>query len=410
MTPLRVCIDARLGTGVFGGVEQVLIGVAAGLSALSDGDEEYLFLTHPEQDAWLRPYLKGPCRAIHPRLGYPRRRARAIRQGLLERLPRIGSRFFVRRSDGTVEASGAAVIHFPFQDAFLTDVPSLYQPHDLQHVHLPELFSPWVRARRDVVYRTHCARAAMVVSMTSWGKRDLEQHFGLAEEKVAVVPGASVLREYPTPTERDLEALRSRLDLPGRFLLYPAQTWPHKNHRRLFEALAALRRERGMEIPLACPGKREQGFGEIDGLARELGLASLVRFPGFVSPLELRGLYELASGLVFPSLFEGWGLPICEAFDAGLPVASSNATGLPNVVGDAGLLFDPTDIEEMAEQIARLWDEKQLRESLRERGAKRSERFSFERTARLFRAHYRRIGGRMLSEEDRILLAAPPPA
>ena len=139
-------------------------------------------------------------------------------------------------------------------------------------------------------------------------------------------------------------------------------------------------------------------------------IESLTRFPGFVTPLELRGLYELATGLVFPSRFEGWGLPICEAFDAGLPVASSTATGLPDVVGDAGLTFDPDDTQAMARQVLRLWQDSALRASLRERGKERAELFSFDRTARLFRAHYRRIGQRSLSEEDRILLAAPPPA
>ncbi len=114
--------------------------------------------------------------------------------------------------------------------------------------------------------------------------------------------------------------------------------------------------------------------------------------------------------MVFPSLFEGWGLPVCEAFDAGLPVASSTATGLPDVVGDAGLLFDPASTDEMADAVRRIWTDEELRRSLAERGRKRSELFSWDHTARLFRAHYRRIGGRSLAEEDRILLAAPPPA
>jgi glycosyltransferase involved in cell wall biosynthesis len=408
--PLRVCIDARLGEGRFGGVEQVVIGIAAGLSKLEDGDEEYLFLSHPEHDEWLRPYVGGPCRIMHPRRSYLSRRSRAAARALVERLPRVGLSYAVRPSDGTAERAGADLVHFPFQDAFTTDLPSIYQPHDLQHLHLPELFSPWVRARRERVYRTHCNRAAMVVAMTSWGKRDFVANYDLPPEKVTVVPGGSVLREYPPPTERDLGELRSRLSLPESFLLYPAQTWPHKNHERLLEALASIRDEHGVGIPLVCPGKQTSEYSQIQDLVARLGLESLTRFPGFVSPLELRGLYEIGTGLVFPSRFEGWGLPVCEAFDAGLPVASSTATGLPDVVGDAGLLFDPDDTGAMAEQVLRLWQDAGLRASLRERGRERAALFSFDRTARLFRAHYRRIGGRRLAEEDRILLAAPPPA
>jgi glycosyltransferase involved in cell wall biosynthesis len=407
---LRVCIDARLDAGRFGGVEQVVIGIAAALSRLEDGDEEYLFLSHPEQNEWISPYLHGPCRLLHPRRGYLSRRSRAAGRALAERIPAVGPRYAVRRSDGTIERAGASVVHFPIQDAFTTDVPSIYQPHDLQHLHLPELFGDWERKRREVIYRTHCDRAAMVVAMTSWGKRDFVERYRLPPEKVTVVPGGSVLREYPSPTPEDLDRLRSRLSLPESFLLYPAQTWPHKNHLGLLEALARIRDENGVSIPLVCPGRKSNHFREIDEAARRLSLEPTTWFPGFVSSLELRGLYELARALVFPSRFEGWGLPVCEAFDAGLPVACSTATGLPAVVGDAGVTFDPADTAEMARQVLRIWEDRELRDSLRDRGRRRAEVFSFDRTARLFRAHYRRIGGQPLSEEDRILLAAPPPA
>jgi glycosyltransferase involved in cell wall biosynthesis len=409
VTPLRVGIDARIGAGQFGGVEQVLIGIAAGLSKLDGGDEEYLFLTHPERDEWIRPYLRGPCRRLPTRRAYLSRRARAAGRGLAERVPG-GLRFAVRPSDGTVERAGVEVMHFPVQDAFTTDVPSIYQPHDLQHLHLPELFSRWERERRERIYRTHCARAEMVVAMTSWGKCDLIEHYDLPEERVGVVPWGSVLWEYPNPSPADLDRLRNRLSLPEEFLLYPAQTWPHKNHEGLLEALALIRDREGLTIPLVCPGNQNRHFAKIRSRVRDLGLEATTRFPGFVSALELRGLYELATALVFPSRFEGWGLPICEAFSAGLPVASSSATSLPDLVGDAGLLFDPSDPQQIAKAVLRLWRDPVLRQTLSERGRERGARFSFDHTARLFRAHYRRIAGRSLPEEDRILLADPPPA
>jgi glycosyltransferase involved in cell wall biosynthesis len=410
MKPLRVCIDARLGAGRFGGVEQVVIGLAAALSRLEDGDEEYLFLTHAEQDDWIREYVSGPCRLLHSRRSYVNRRSRAVGRALIERLPGVGVRFAVRPGDGTIERARADLVHFPFQDAFTTEIPSIYQPHDLQHLHLPELFSGWERVRREAIYRTHCERAALVVAMTSWGRSDFIESYGLPPEKVTVVPGGSVLREYPAPTPADLGRLRSRLELPDSFLLYPAQTWPHKNHQNLLAALARIRDENGVTIPLVCPGRQTRHYRLIRDLVDRLSLAETTSFPGFVSTLELRGLYELGTALVFPSRFEGWGLPICEAFDAGLPVASSTATGLPDVVGDAGLLFDPDDVPEMARQLHRLWTDDELRADLRDRGGKRAAEFSFDHTARLFRAHYRQVGHRPLSEEDRILLATPPPA
>ena len=410
MSALRVCIDARLGTGKFGGVEQVIIGVASGLSRLPDGDEEYLFLTHPEHEEWLVPYLSGPCRSLHPRLSYTQRRARAIGRGVAERIPGVGTRFSVRRSDGTIEAAGSDVVHFPFQDAFTTDVPSIYQPHDLQHLHLPDLFSPWIRKRREAIYRTHCERAEAVVTMSSWGRRDFIERYGLPEGKVWVVPGASVLPEYTASSPAELDEIRARFSLPASFVFYPAQPWPHKNHELLLEALALVRERTGTTIPLVCSGAPASQFHQVRDRAVELGFGETTFFPGFVSPKELRGLYELATALVFPSRFEGWGLPVCEAFSAGLPVASSTSTGLPDLVGDVGLLFDAESVEQMADAIQRLWTDEGLRRDLAERGRKRSELFSWDRTARLFRAHYRRIGGQTLAEEDRILLAAPPPA
>jgi glycosyltransferase involved in cell wall biosynthesis len=408
-----VGIDARLGSGVSGGVEQIIIGLATALARLPAGDEEYLFVVHPEQEEWIRPYLSGPCRILGSRMEYPGQPGliREIRNGLRRRSSfHSRLRREINRSDGTVERAGVEVMHFPFQEAFLTDVPSIYQPHDLQHLHHPELFSDYERERREVVYRTHCERAALVVAMTSWGKRDLIRQYGLPAEKVGVVPGGSVLFEYPDPSEEDLDRIRERLALPETFLLYPAQTWPHKNHLLLLEALALARDRDGVEIPVVCPGRQTELFPRIAERARELRLEGAVSFPGFVEPLELRGLYELATGLVFPSLFEGWGLPVCEAFSTGLPVASSSATGLPDVVGDAGLLFDPENPAAIADAIRELWTDPTLRSRLAERGTERSALFSFDRSAAIFRAHYRALAGRKLPEEDRILLAGPPSA
>ena len=413
MSGLRVGIDARLRAGASGGVEQVLIGLASGLARLEDGDEEYLFVVHPDQEEWIRPYLKGPCAPLRSRMEYPGQGGliRGLRRGARRRLPLLDPhRHALLSSDGTIERAGVEVMHFPFQEAFLTEVPSIYQPHDLQHLHLPELFSEVERERRELVYRTHCRRATQVVAMTSWGRRDLIEKYGLPPEKVAVVPGGSVLGEYPEPTDADRDELRSRLSLSDQFLLYPAQTWPHKNHLALLDAIALIAQRDGVEIPLVCPGRQTEFFPRVIDRVRALGLEGSVSFPGFVGPLELRGLFELGTALVFPSRFEGWGLPICEAFSAGLPVASSAATGLTDVVGEAGLLFDPNEPAEIADRILRLWRDPGLRARLAEGGRQRLELFSFDRTAALFRAHYRRLGNRALADQDGALIAAPPPA
>jgi glycosyltransferase involved in cell wall biosynthesis len=424
MRPLRVCIDARL-SGAQGGVEQVVIGVAGALSRLDDGNEEYRFLVEPGHEEWLRPYVPGDARSKLMTRGdfpTPRGLAARVKWQFEARVPRLFRRHWpppaagydqrelrlLGVSDGTIEIAAVDVMHFLNTDGFLTKVPSIYNPHDLQHLHFPEFFTTKEIERRELTYRTYVDQAELSVMMTSWGKDDLVSKFGVPPDNVAVVPWASVLASYPAPSDSDLAALRDRLNLPEKFVLFPAQTWEHKNHLRFLDALAILRDKHGLEVTAVCPGKHSDHFPEVERRLRDLGLADVTQFPGFVSPLELRSLYTLATALVFPSLFEGWGLPVSEAFWIGLPVACSAIPSLVDVAGDAALTFDPHSPEQIADSVMRLWNDPPLRESLAEKGKKRAGQFSFDNTARLFRAHYRRIAGRRLSSEDRDLLAAAP--
>ena len=416
-TILRVCLDARLIPGTIGGVEQAITGLASGLSKLEDGDEEYLFLVHGDHVEWIQSYMQGPCRLLH---GPPSSRLSRLKRVLGDAVPAARSAWHrlsvvtgqrairVPVSEGTIEASGVEVMHFTKQDGFLTAVPSIYQPHDLQHLHLPEFFSLRHRLAREVLYRRFCEQAEIVSVMTTWGKRDVVEQYGLPEEKVAVVPWAPVLDAYPVPSENDLTTARSKFSLPEAFVFYPAHTWEHKNHIGLLEALAILRDRYGLTVPLVCSGGLTEAFARIQRKTRQLRLTDQVKFLGFVSPLELQSLYRLSRCMVFPSKFEGWGLPVTEAFLAGVPVACSNVTSLPDLAGDAALVFDPYQPGEIADAVRRLWTDEALRDTLVERGKNNVARFTWDRTARTFRAHYRRIANRPLTEEDRSLLASPP--
>jgi glycosyltransferase involved in cell wall biosynthesis len=418
--PLRVVIDARLASGTLGGVEQFIIGLADGLSQLNDGPEEFLFLTYAGRDAWLKPYIGGSCRIIHGTaatrqpawtralklLPFVRPLARKLLSPVLAR--RAPARLPLPRSDGMVERAGVDLIHFPTQSAFLTEVPSIYHPWDLQHLHLPQYFTPEVVAAREHAYRAFCAQARMVCVATTWQRRDMIEQYGLPEEKVQVVAAAPVLSAYPSPSVEDLREAARKFGLPPSFIFYPAQTWAHKNHLGLLDALALLRQREGLRVPLVSSGKLNDFHPEIERRARELGLDDGVRFLGFVSPLELQCLYRLARAMIFPTFFEGFGLPVLEAFLAGVPVACSNVTSLPEQAGDAALIFDPRSPAEIADAVRRLWTDDQLCLSLVARGHERARLFTWHHTARLFRAHYRRLANRTLSPADQTLFSAPP--
>jgi glycosyltransferase involved in cell wall biosynthesis len=407
---LRVCLNATLSDGLHGGVQQIVIGLAQGLSQLDDAPGTYQFLAYRDSCEWLKPYLKGPCALLEgPAAPRP---ARGLKRWLkpLKGLPPFKQRLEARAlqvpaSGGWAEKAGAQAIHFPYQEGFLTALPSFYQPHDLQHLSYPENFSAQESRRREAVYRRLCQQAEAVVLMSRWGKRDLMQRYGQPSEKVAVVAGGSVTGGYPSPGEEDLRQLRAAFDLPERFFYYPAQTFPHKNHARLLRALKVLKDE-GLTVGLVCSGARDQHYPALARLAASLGLSAQVRFVGFVSPVQVAGLYRLCQGMVFPSLFEGWGLPVTEALENGVPVACADASCLPEQVQGAALLFDPLDEASIAAALRRLWTEEALREALAEKGRARARDLTWASAARSFRALYRRAAGQPLDEEDQSLVRA----
>ena len=416
---LRVVLDARVWDGASGGVQQWVLGLASAFSSLEPSGDEYLFLVNAGREAWLTPFVSGACRIVATAAPEHRRSpVSSFRSQIAARLPviRTGWRRLksARRrpvtlpiSDGTVERLGADVVHFTFQDAFVTDIPSLYQPWDLQHVHLPEFFSNRERARRELTYRAFCAQAASIVTATNWVKRDVMAHYGVPPERIAVVDVPPVTSAYPELTPEAATAIGQRMQLPDRFLLYPAQTWPHKNHARLFQALGQLRAD-GLRVPLVCSGQRNEHHAAVLRAAREAGIGNDVQLVGFVTPMEIGALYRSARALIFPSLYEGWGLPIVEAFQTGLPVACSNVTSLPELVGVAALVFDPRDTDAIAAAIRRLWVDDALAAELARLGRLRGACFSWHRTALTLRAHYRQVAGRQIDEADRALIEAQP--
>jgi glycosyltransferase involved in cell wall biosynthesis len=413
---MKVVIDARFESGQAGGVESVVIGLVSALSSLADGDEEYLVLAHSDEVGWLDGHVHGAARLLilpsRSSVKRMRRRASAVAPTIARGWRTVRGRVWqggnVPPSDGTIERAGADVMHFTHQSGFTTAIPSIYHPHDLQHLHLPEYFTREVIASRERTYRALCEQAAMVAVASSWTKGDIERAYGLSPEKVLVVPWAPPTAAYEVPEPPVAAEIRHRLGIPDAYILYPAQTWPHKNHVGLLRALALLRDRHGVIVPLVASGRRNDGFGQIERQQTALGLTTQVTWVDFVSSLELQALYAGARAVVVPSRFEAASFPVWEAFASGVAAACSNVTSLPEQAGDAALVFDPLDIDQMADAIRRLWTDGDLRATLIEKGSARVRRFTWDRTARLFRAHYRRLAHVEVTDDDRELLAADP--
>ncbi|MDN5941363.1 MAG: glycosyltransferase family 4 protein [Nitrospira sp.] len=414
---LKIAIDVEILPGINGGVASAVKILIHTLGELADGDEQYtIVIANEEQRKWLSPYL-GPNQKFSCKTEYRTecRRpsiAKRILSPILSVAKRVHDRLDTPRywpevpiSDGFYESLECDVLHFPTQGYRVCALPTIYNPHDLQHLHFPNFFSREDIAWRETIYPAGCHFARTVVVGSQWIKDDIGRQYHVSPDKIQIIPEAAPMESASRPTAESLAQVQRKYQLELPFVLFPAVTWPHKNHIRLLEAIATLRETRGLTIRLVCTGGvHKQWWPHVERRVQELRLQSQVKFLGFVSEEDIRALYALAEFLVMPSLFEASSLPVFDAWASGLPVASSDATAMPGQVLDAALLFDPYRIESIADALAKLATNEEFREDLKMRGYQRLKDFNLIRTAKAYRAVYRRAGGYPLTDEDRSLL------
>lgn len=235
-------------------------------------------------------------------------------------------------------------------------------------------------------------QASLVVTVSHSARRDLLRLHGVAPDRVSVVHEAASPVFRPIADRLQLDDMRARYGLPERFILYVGTIEPRKNLTRLMTAFAQARAS-GVRHHLVCVGPYGWASRDLSTCIERLGIRDLVHFTGYAPFEHLPALYNLADFFVFPSLYEGFGLPVVEAMASGVPVLTSNTSSLGEIAGDAAETVDPTSVDAIAGAIIRLATDAALRRDRSERGLLRARSFSWSQTAREMLAVYHRAAG-----------------
>jgi glycosyltransferase involved in cell wall biosynthesis len=233
--------------------------------------------------------------------------------------------------------------------------------------------------------------ASRILTVSEASKRDILRFFDVPPEKITVIYNGIDERFHVRPPEEEMVRVRERYQLQGDFVLYVGNVKPHKNLERLLDAFHLVRQSGLDHLKLVVIGDEISKYTELRRAVHRLNLHKHIRFLGYMPDEMLAVLYRLAAVFVFPSLYEGFGLPPLEAMASGTPVVTSNVSSLPEVVGDAAVLVDPTDAESIADGVRQVLTTPALAASLAARGLARAAEFSWERSVGQIRAIYGEI-------------------
>ncbi|NJP07320.1 MAG: glycosyltransferase family 4 protein [Chloroflexaceae bacterium] len=257
-------------------------------------------------------------------------------------------------------------------------IPSVVTIHDLAFIRFPQTFRSYNRTYLDFATRLSVRRAGCICAVSEHTKREVVGLLGVPPEQVMVTYDAP--REHFRPPEpAEVQAFRMREGLPEQFVFYVGTLEPRKNLTTLLDAYSQVARQH--TAPLIIGGGKGWLYQPVFARLERLGLRDRVHFVGYIDEPDLPLWYAAASVFVFPSLYEGFGMPPLEAMACGTPVVTSNASSLPEVVGDAGLMVAPTDTDALAAAIVQLLHDQDLRADLRQRGVQQAARFSWRTTA-----------------------------
>ena len=345
----------------------------------------------------LRPAMRGTARVFEAGLGWLRGRHQRHRADSLRDL--------IRR-----ERLDLWFCPFTNLEPRVCPVPAVITVHDVQHEYYPQFFDPRELDHRRRFYPESCAGADHIIAVSEFTRRSVLDKYGAEADAVSAIWEAAGSDFDWRGARARAPVLRRKYALPAWYVLYPANTWHHKNHERLIEALARYRELHGEAPTLVLTGVGKEGQARLESAIERHRLKGLVLVLGYVPRDEMPTLYAGAACLVFPSLFEGFGLPLVEAMLVGCPIAAADVTSIPEVVGDAAVLFDPLDPADICRALAAILRDPAMAAELVRRGRGRAELFSvrrmaeqtltvFERTLREGPTRRRRVGRETVAVE-----------
>jgi len=284
------------------------------------------------------------------------------------------------------------VLHVQYTAPPFAPCPIVTTIHDLAFEHLPETFNrrSWMQLRLTV--RHTAQKAAQIITVSEYSRQDISNTYRIPPERITITPEAASEKFLPVTDETELNTIREIYGIERDYILSLCSIQPRKNLIRLIEAYSLLRKSSAdVRLPqLVLAGKRGWRDNEIFRAAQRESVAADIVFTGYVADEHLNPLYSGATCFVYPSYFEGFGLPILEAMQCGTPVIAGNRTSIPEVAGEAALLFDPFETKSLVDALQRLLSNPEYRATLSLRGLQRASAFSWKTTARLTLEVYER--------------------
>ena len=372
---MKIAIDARKWHDY--GIGTYVRNVVRHLAQI-DRETTYLLFCNPADESALRDLAENFVPVVESSAGY------SLREHISLPLK--------------LRSLGAELLHSPhYVRPLLCTIPSVVTIHDCIHLLFPQYLPNRMAFRyARFVMGSAIRNSSIVFTVSEASRADILRFYPSTDPaKVHVVPNAIDAELLVDPGEAERERVRERYQIRGRFVLFAGNVKPHKNLERLIRAFARVRCQEGNEdLRLVVIGDDVSRYASLRRTADEAGVRQEVRFFGFVPHETLAALYRMATVFAFPSLYEGFGLPPLEAMACGTPVVTSRISSLPEVVGDGALLVDPYNEDDIAQGIARVLDDEDLRARLVARGLERAASYSWARSVRQIHAGYMKALGR----------------